>query len=287
VINSALHTLFSIFYLMLDFMGMSKPAKLTQCSLGTMQELFEYKEQKIKLPPFPGYSVNQWGIKAHNRAWIINGGNFKKGMKIIEVGGAYSTLPLYLAKKYKLEAWVGDDFGKYNSETDLWSRWGNPKKLPKINKPVKYVFRPFGIFSKEYPKNYFDVVFSVSTLEHIPKKYHINVFNDMNRCVKPGGIQLHTIDVTTILQAVIFWSITEHIPIINSFSIFESQILHWVNVIEKSGVSIDTNIPKTINLMRRSILVESPDVVFRYYPPNNKPKPYRPSASLLIKITHE
>lgn len=262
----------------------SPKLKLTHCSLATMKELFMFKKQDLKLDTFPGYTQDQWGIKAHNRPWIVENGNFKKGMRALEVGGAYSTLPKYIEKKFGVESWIGDDFGEYNKQSELWARWGNPKKLPKKNKPVKYVFEPLGIYSNKYPSSYFDIVFSVSTLEHIDKKYHVDIFKDMNRLLKPGGTQLHTIDVTTYQPAVFSWSITENVPILRNFGIFESQILHWVNVLKKAGIKIETSIPKTINLIKRSLLVESPDVVFKFYPPNNEVKPYRPSASLLLTI---
>ena len=66
---------------------------LTKASLARTEELFKFKVDNIELPPFPGYTSDQWGIKAHNRSYIINAGNFQSGERVIEVGGAYSTLP--------------------------------------------------------------------------------------------------------------------------------------------------------------------------------------------------
>lgn len=61
-----------------------------------------------------------------------------------------------------------------------------------------------------------------------------------------------------------------------------SQIRRWIQIIEDSGVRIATSIPNAISLLDRRILVETPDVVFRFYPPNDEPKPYNPTASLLL-----
>lgn len=263
---------------------MAKILKLIDCRLATTEELFKYKKNPLKLNPFPGYTSDQWGIKAHNRPWIVDKRKFKKGMKVIEVGGAYSTLPKYLADKFGVEAWIGDDFGAYSHEKKLWTRWGDPSKLPVINKPVKYVYEPFGKYSDAYPSNYFDMIFSVSTLEHIPKKLHVDVFKDMNRCLKNNGTQLHTIDISFSTKSALLWSVTENIPIINRIGLLESQILHWIHVLKASGIEINTNIPKTINVFKRQILTESPDVVFRFYPPNNTVKPFFPPASLLLTI---
>lgn len=84
---------------------------LTSAKLARVDELFQYKFSGFKLDDLQGYTDDQWGIKAHNRPWIEDVGKFASGQKIIEVGGAYSLLTEYLANKYKLEPWVGDDFG--------------------------------------------------------------------------------------------------------------------------------------------------------------------------------
>ena len=63
-----------------------------------------------------------------------------------------------------------------------------------------------------------------------------------------------------------------------------SEIGHWVKLLEKSGVRVDAPIPSSSELLDRRTLVESPDVVYRFYPPNNQAKPYRPGASLLLTI---
>lgn len=96
------------------------PANLTRAEFATVQQLFEYKERGLPLKPFPGYSDDEWGIKAHNRPWIDVTGAFQRGERIVEVGGAYSLLPEYLAEKYGTESWIIDDFGGYSKETDLW-----------------------------------------------------------------------------------------------------------------------------------------------------------------------
>lgn len=75
-------------------------ATLTSAKFATIQELFEYKQRRQPLKPFPGYTDDQWGIKAHNRPWIEAMGQFKPGERIAEVGGAYSLLPEYLAERY-------------------------------------------------------------------------------------------------------------------------------------------------------------------------------------------
>lgn len=60
---------------------------LTHAAMATVDELFRYKSEGSILDDFPGYTHDQWGIKAHNRPGIEEAGQFAKGQKVIEVGG--------------------------------------------------------------------------------------------------------------------------------------------------------------------------------------------------------
>lgn len=256
---------------------------LVSAEFAKVEELFKYKSQGFELKAFPGYTDDQWGIKAHNRPWIDDVGKFRKGQRIIEVGGAYSTLPEYLAEKYKLEAWIGDDFGIKDKEK-VWSRWGDPRENIKKNPNTRYVFKQFGEFAKEYPDGYFDRIFSVSTLEHIDPKKNVDVFKDMNRCVKKGGMQLHAIDVAAgSFSECLRSSMFDKIPFIGDRSLL-SEAKMWGQVLMESGVKLATKLPSSLELLDRSTLIESPEVTYRYIPPNNTVKPYRPTASLLLVI---
>lgn len=257
---------------------------LTHLSLATVEQLFRYKSQGFTLPDFPGYSEDQWGIKAHNRPWIEEVGRFAPGQRVLEVGGAYSLLPKYLGEKYNLEPWIGDDFGG-STDAGMWARWGDPRELPIKYPSVRYVFQPFGVFSPEYPDRYFDRIFSVSTLEHIPKPVIVDVFKDMHRCLRPGGVQIHTIDISPLLnvnvaaQGLYYASKLSGRPLR-----LLNGIWSWLRVLELSGVTLRAKVPGLASLIDRSTLVESADVVYRFFPPNNAPKPYRPWASLLAII---
>ena len=258
---------------------------LTSYKFATVEELYFFKQQPLILKKFPGYSNDDWGIKAHNRPWIEKVGKFKGNQEIIEVGGAYSTLPEYLARKYKLKAWVGDDFGESSGE-NIWSRWGNPRNYAKKNKLVKYVFEPFGVFSRRYPDRHFDRIFSVSTLEHINSNMIVEVFKDMNRCIKKGGMQIHAIDVNTPnYKNCLINTIFDKIPLIGNCNPYLiSRVKYWQNILKEAGIKITTKIPSPFNILDRSILVEPPEVVYKFYPPNNTSKPYLPTASLLLII---
>ena len=261
---------------------------LRKAALATVAELFRYRSEGFTLPQFPGYTHDQWGIKAHNRPWLERAGQFAKGQRIIEVGGGYSLLPEYLAANYELEAWIGDDFGVASGEP-TWSRWGSPRDLPDRHPSVKYVFERFGSFSPQFPDAYFDRVFTVSSLEHVAKPLRLAVLKDMHRCLRPGGRELHTVDIAVMTpkRAILSAFVDRYATLRRLMRPYCSEIGTWIELIRASGVSIATSIPSAMQMLDRRILVESPDVVYRFYPPNNAPKPYCPTASLLLLIVDE
>lgn len=266
---------------------------LTEFRFATVSDLFRYKHQGFELPAFPGYTSDQWGIKAHNRPWMEEAGAFAEGQKVIEVGGGYSSLPAYVARKYGLEAWIGDDFGESSGQSESWTKWGDPRDLPNLWLDVKYVFKPLGEFLPEYPDRYFDRVFSVSTLEHISWDKMYAVLRDMHRILAPGGRELHSIDVRfwrypRVLVDSVFERLSMRLGINAFIHKIASPTWLWLQAISRSGVDVSgltaKNFPYSDGLLEKETLVESYDVVYRFYRPRNSCKPYVPSASLLVVI---
>src|SRR5690606_22498903 len=101
-----------------------------------------------------------------------------------------------------------------------------------------------------------------------------------------GGRQLHTIDIRTSHHInIIKQGLRKKYPILGMlFGNIENEIDQWIKLFLKAGAKLDSRLPNPISLLDRRILVESPDVVYRFYRPNNKPKPYSPNASLLLVI---
>lgn len=109
--------------------------------------------------------------------------NIPLGTRILEVGGGYSRLLEYFGKDY--ECWNIDPFEGLGAG-------------PTVVKPVHYrlVKDYMGNFNAELPDNYFDIIFSISALEHIPTddQTMVNVIKDINRVLKVGGYSLHALD---------------------------------------------------------------------------------------------
>ncbi len=259
-------------------------ATITHASFATVRQLFSFKRRGLSLKPFPGYSDDQWGIKAHNRPWVEERGQFRRGEKIVEVGGAYSLFPEYLAERYGTESWIIDDFGCYSNEIALWQRWGDPDKWIAEHPLVRYVKTPMGFFNPEIPDNYFDCVFTISTLEHVPKNLWSAIISDMLRVTKPGGRQLHSIDIPYYsTKDALLWLLISLVP--GSAKVKAHQLAEWKGAFKKAGVDIAAKWPSVRYLFDRKLLIESADVVFRFYPPIEEEKEYPLGGySLLIEI---
>jgi len=128
-------------------------------------------------------------LKPLGYAHIVNLIENFKPQRVLEVGhGAMSFIFQIFSEK--IEMWGLDDVIEDSSvyEQDLKNvRIWNPK--------VKFVKDLLGRFSKELPDNYFDLVYSVSVIEHIPHEILPSVFEDSYRILKPGGILSHSYDV--------------------------------------------------------------------------------------------
>lgn len=60
---------------------------------------------------------------------------------------------------------------------------------------VRNVFVHLGEFSEQLPASYFDIVFSVSVVEHIENDNLSAFFRDIARVMKPGALTFHAIDL--------------------------------------------------------------------------------------------
>lgn len=147
--------------------------------------------------------------------------NVKAGSKVLEIGGGESRILNYF--KNDFECWNLDKLeGIGNGPTEINSTG------------IKMVFDYIGNFSKEIPENYFDLVFSISTLEHIPLDDEIiytNILKDINRILKPDGISLHCMDHSTDLLLGIEEDVWTN-PIIPFFFKHEKMINEFIPLLK-------------------------------------------------------
>ncbi|MGE5498035.1 MAG: glycosyltransferase, partial [Syntrophothermus sp.] len=110
--------------------------------------------------------------------------NIPKGSKILEIGGGQSRVLRKL--EYEYECWNVDK---------LEGLGDGPTSIHQGN--VRLIRDYIGNFNKELPENYFDFVFSISTLEHVPENNLTfnNICRDIERVMKTGALSLHCLDV--------------------------------------------------------------------------------------------
>ena len=115
--------------------------------------------------------------------------------------------------------------------------------------------------------------------------FRLQVFRDMNRCFAIGGPQLPTIDIeTTTWCCTLLQSVADRLPSTGSLISKQSEIQRWMRLSQEPGIKSTAEIPDVCSLLNRKTLAESPDVVFRFYPPDNEVKAYRPSVPMLSII---
>ena len=107
--------------------------------------------------------------------------------RMLEVGAGFNQyFPRRFGSEY--EYWMVDQAGFYDQE--LFD------KARKLRREHTFVNGLVGDFNPELPDGHFDVTFSISVLEHVPYGDIAKCAEDMFRITKPGGISVHSIDVT-------------------------------------------------------------------------------------------
>jgi len=132
-----------------------------------------------------------WGLKMYGYLTVYDQICKLKPKNVLEVGAGLNLL-FFKVFGHELEYWMIDNGSLYPNPTEF-------REKISLMKGVNFVDGLLGDFSKELPGNYFDMIFSISVLEHTPRKKTElagDVCRDMYRLLKPGGFSIHTIDIT-------------------------------------------------------------------------------------------
>lgn len=160
--------------------------EVLEVSLADLTRLYSYKQQDLFKADF--------SLKGFDNPWMVCSREWKAGEKVLDVGGAYSQLPMYLHDTYGCEVWLADDYG-IDSDDPYWLRNASPQEHIAKNPEIHFVLERLGRKDSQLPMAYFDVVYSVSVLEHVPYQYMPDVWHHMDRLLKPGGEMIHTVDI--------------------------------------------------------------------------------------------
>lgn len=140
------------------------------------KEYFEWLDSGIANP-------KDSTLKGIQDGWVLSILKGKEDLKLAEIGGGKSRVLPALSQCN--ECWNIDK---------LEGLGAGPKEASDIS-GVKLIRSYMGEFDAAIPDNYFDVVFSISVVEHVPKDFLEKFFSDCYRILKPGGIMLHAIDL--------------------------------------------------------------------------------------------
>lgn len=130
------------------------------------------------------YDPHRRGVmKSMQDLWLLGKLYEKKDKRIAEIGGAFCRALRLL-----------DGNERWNIEKHQGV--GRNTKDKKLYRPpgVKVVDLYLGDFGDQLPDGYFDYVYSISVIEHIPLANMKDFFADHARVLKPGGRGLHAID---------------------------------------------------------------------------------------------
>jgi SAM-dependent methyltransferase len=161
--------------------------KLIELSLADTHRFYHYKQT---------FSIDlEFGLKGFDYGWLLASHDWRSAEKVLDVGGAYSQLPLYIQQQHGCETWVVDDFG-LNVNDPFWARNRSPQEYIDQHPQVRYILERVGDSNhSSLQQGYFDVVYSISALEHVPWDLTPAVWQHMVSLVKPGGELIHAIDI--------------------------------------------------------------------------------------------
>lgn len=132
-------------------------------------------------------------LKTIQDLWVYSQIKDLQGKKVAEIGGGESRILPRLAQNndcYNIEKFEGADNGP---EQEIY--------IPNVKNIKTFV----GQSSSGLKDNYFDVLFSVSVVEHINDIEFEGFYKDCIRILKPGGYMVHAIDMYIAEDPTQFW----------------------------------------------------------------------------------
>jgi SAM-dependent methyltransferase len=202
-------------------------------TLNDMVELAGWKERRTSNRPPPPWGLKRFGQLLCERVITEHGRS-----PILEAGvGLTANFHELLTPEY--EYWTCDQSGFYDADRF--------RESLRKRSHARHVDGVLGDFLPELPDDYFEVVFSISVLEHSPIERAPDICRDIWRALKPGGVAIHTIDTPA------------HQP--------NLRLRPWHSAFEDAGFVLDGDVDLTHGIRVKdglAALVEPLDVRVRY-----------------------
>lgn len=128
----------------------------------------------------------QWNLKQMGSLFCLDIIKEHKFNKLLELGAGFNIFfDRYFGQK--TEYWMVDKDGHYNQPAMTAAKH--------LRKNTKHINALMGENSEMLSNNYFDILFSISAIEHIDKNEIQSVCDDMYRVLRSGGHCVHALDV--------------------------------------------------------------------------------------------
>lgn len=144
----------------------------------------DFVVNKLWNPDFKLREDAYWGLKQMGKLFCWDAIVTHNPTRLLEAGAGFDV-SFDRRMRDDQEFWIADSPGFYPQEL-----------LDAANKIRRAKFVPtlMSEFSPELPSDYFDIVFSVSALEHSRLEASSSICKDMFRVMRPGGLSVHSID---------------------------------------------------------------------------------------------
>ena len=138
------------------------------------------------MPIYRNQNASTCDLKVYQDLFIYSfiKDHMPKGANILEIGGGDSRIIKTLMNDYKF--W----------NLDMLEGAGHGPKEINLTHNFVLVQDNIGNFSKDLSADFFDLVFSISVIEHFPEDEESlsNIIDDMKRVTKKGGYWVHCVD---------------------------------------------------------------------------------------------
>ena len=159
------------------------------CRLATCNGLIQLKSRYPQYCYFERDTPNSngWGLKQMGTLLCADRIVRSHPARVLEVGAGTNR---YFDEWFGslIEYWMIDDAGFYDT-TAFQAACAKRRH-------TRHVQGLLGSSSSEIPDASFNMVFSISVLEHVPAPQRLAVYKDMFRILAPGGQAVHSIDLS-------------------------------------------------------------------------------------------
>lgn len=148
---------------------------------------------KRQYPQFQFQYPRDWSLKDYGTLFIYDLIKKREKKRVLEIGPGYDTFFAEQMKALGVEYWCVDRSNDYLGIVQNRDKYNNClAQREKLG--AKYVDGLLGQDSQVIPSGYFDLVFSISVIEHIEKMGMGAVAGEIGRILQPGGESAHSVD---------------------------------------------------------------------------------------------